>query len=87
MFLSPVTKVFIDEAMIAWRGPLSFTVFNLDQADKFGIKLFELWGSSTAYYALSAVPPLISWTEWSQYIYKQDWYVDNFYISPNCSHT
>ena len=36
----------IDEAMEAWRGPLSFQVYN---RDKFGIKVFELCDSATAH--------------------------------------
>ena len=35
--------------MVAWKGPLSFRVFNPDKPDKFGIKVFELCDSSTAY--------------------------------------
>ena len=35
--------------MVAWRGPLSFRVYNPDKLDKFGIKVLELCDSSTAY--------------------------------------
>ena len=45
----PGERVAIDEAMVAWRGPLSFRVFNPDKPDKFGIKVFELCDSSTVY--------------------------------------
>ena len=45
----PGERVAIDEAMVAWRGPLSFRVFNPDKPDTFGIKVFELCDSSTAY--------------------------------------
>ncbi|KAK3784705.1 hypothetical protein RRG08_032160 [Elysia crispata] len=45
----PGERVAIDEAMVACRGPLSFWVFNPDKPDKFGIKVFELCDSSTAY--------------------------------------
>ncbi|GFN88744.1 PiggyBac transposable element-derived protein 4-like [Plakobranchus ocellatus] len=35
--------------MVAWRGPLSFRVYNPNKPDKFGIKVFELCDSNTAY--------------------------------------
>ncbi|GFR61629.1 PiggyBac transposable element-derived protein 4-like [Elysia marginata] len=35
--------------MVAWRGNLSFRVYNPNKPDKFGIKVFELCDSSTAY--------------------------------------
>ncbi|GFO14718.1 PiggyBac transposable element-derived protein 4-like [Plakobranchus ocellatus] len=46
---SPGKNIAIDEAMVAWRGPLSFRVYNPDKPDKFGIKVFELCDSNTAY--------------------------------------
>ena len=46
---APGDKVAVDEAMVAWRGPLAFRVFNPDKPDKFGIKIFELCDSTTAY--------------------------------------
>ena len=46
---APGKDIAIDEAMVAWRGPLSFRVYNPDKPDKFGIKLFELCDSKTAY--------------------------------------
>ena len=36
----PGERVAIDEAMVAWRGSLSFRVFNPDKPDKFWIKVF-----------------------------------------------
>ena len=45
---APCNKVAVDEAMVAWRGPLAFPVFSPDKPDKFGIKNFELCNSSTA---------------------------------------
>ena len=45
----PGKNIAIDEAMVAWRGPLSFRVYNPDKPDKFGIKVFELCDSATAY--------------------------------------
>ena len=45
---APCNKVAVDEAMVAWRGPLAFPVFSPDKPDKFGIKIFELCNSSTA---------------------------------------
>ncbi|GFO04045.1 PiggyBac transposable element-derived protein 4-like [Plakobranchus ocellatus] len=47
---SPRKNIAIDEAMVAWRGPLSFRVYNPDKPDKFGIKVFELCDSNTAYF-------------------------------------
>ncbi|GFO40802.1 PiggyBac transposable element-derived protein 4-like [Plakobranchus ocellatus] len=46
---SPGKNIAIDEAMVAWRGPLTFRVYNRDKPDKFGIKVFELCDSNTAY--------------------------------------
>ena len=46
---APGKDIAIDEAMVAWRGPLSFRVYNPDKPDKFGIKVFELCDSNTAY--------------------------------------
>ena len=45
----PGKNVAIDEAMVAWRGPLSFRVYNPDKPDKFGMKVFELCDSASAY--------------------------------------
>ncbi|GFO35124.1 PiggyBac transposable element-derived protein 4-like [Plakobranchus ocellatus] len=45
----PGKNIAIDEAMVAWRGPLKFRVYNPDKPDKFGIKVFELCDGATAY--------------------------------------
>ena len=45
----PGKNIAIDEAMVAWRGPLSFRIYNPDKPDRFGIKVFELCDSATAH--------------------------------------
>ncbi|GFO03903.1 PiggyBac transposable element-derived protein 4-like [Plakobranchus ocellatus] len=45
---APGKNIAIDEAMVAWRGPLAFRVFNPDKPDKFWIKVFKLCDSTTA---------------------------------------
>ncbi|GFO24206.1 PiggyBac transposase uribo1 [Plakobranchus ocellatus] len=45
----PGKNIAIDEAMVAWRCPLKFRVYNPDKPDKFGIKVFELCDSATVY--------------------------------------
>ncbi|GFO03109.1 PiggyBac transposable element-derived protein 4 [Plakobranchus ocellatus] len=45
----PGKNIAIDEAIVAWRGPLKFRVYNPDKPDKFCIKVFELCDSATAY--------------------------------------
>ena len=91
----PGKNVAIDEAMVAWRGPLSFRVFNSNKPEKCGIKVFELCDSSTAYCCnlefytgeqessddatLEIVSRLIS-----PYLEcGRTLYVDNFYTSPD----
>ena len=46
---APGRNIAIDEAMVAWRGPLSFRTYNPDKPDKYGMKVFELCDSNTAY--------------------------------------
>ncbi|GFR96316.1 PiggyBac transposable element-derived protein 4-like [Elysia marginata] len=45
----PGARIAIDEAMVTWRGPLAFRVYNPDKPDKFGIKIFQLCDSDTSY--------------------------------------
>ena len=42
----PGARIAIDKAMVAWRGPLAFRVYN---PDKPGMKVFELCDSETSY--------------------------------------
>ena len=46
---TPGRNIAIDEAMVAWRGPLSFSTYNPDKPDKYGMKVFELCDSNTTY--------------------------------------
>ena len=47
----PRENLALDEAMIAWRGNLSFKVYNPDKPDKFGIKMYEVCESESGYCA------------------------------------
>ena len=38
----PGKTIAIDEAMVAWRSPASFRIYNPDKPYKFGIKVLEL---------------------------------------------
>ena len=42
-------NIAIDEAIVAWRGPLSFRTYNPDKPNKYGMKVFDLCDSNTAY--------------------------------------
>ncbi|GFN88742.1 PiggyBac transposable element-derived protein 4-like [Plakobranchus ocellatus] len=46
---APGKNIVIDEAMVAWRGPLAFQVHSPNTSDKYGIKLFELCDGKTGY--------------------------------------
>ena len=46
---TPEKKVAIDEAMIPWRGKLRFKVYVKNKPTKWGIKIYELCESSSAY--------------------------------------
>ena len=46
---TPGPQIAIDEAIIPWRGNLSFKVYNKDKPDKYGIKAYELCDSLTGY--------------------------------------
>jgi len=45
----PFRNISVDEAMIAWKGNLSFRVFNKDKPDKYGIKVYQSCDSSNGY--------------------------------------
>ena len=96
----PGKNVAIDEAMVAWRGPLSFRVYNPDKPDKFGMKVFELCDSASAY--CSNLEFYTGKKEVSSHGATFDvvnrliqpylgcgrtLYVDNYYTSPRLIHT
>ena len=45
----PYENIAVDEATVAWRGNLSFRVFNKDKPDKYGIKIYEACDSKNGY--------------------------------------
>ena len=45
----PDKNLALDEAMIAWRGNLSFKVYNPDKPDEFGVKVYEICDSGNGY--------------------------------------
>ena len=92
----PGKNIAVDEAMIAWRGPLAFRVFNPDKPDKFGIKVFELCDSATGYCcnfefysgkktcsAQGATFDIVDRLTSPYYGCGRTLYVDNYYTSPD----
>ncbi|XP_012938512.1 piggyBac transposable element-derived protein 4, partial [Aplysia californica] len=92
----PGKDIAIDEAMVAWRGNLSFFVYNPDKPDKFGIKVFQLCDGQTGYcsnlefYTGKAAPSAKGATfDVAERLIRpylncgRTLYVDNYYISPD----
>ncbi|XP_069169874.1 piggyBac transposable element-derived protein 4-like [Procambarus clarkii] len=46
---SPLKELCLDEGTMAWRGRLSFKVYNPNKPDKYGVKLYMLAESTTGY--------------------------------------
>ncbi|XP_069176585.1 piggyBac transposable element-derived protein 4-like [Procambarus clarkii] len=46
---SPVKELCLDEGTMAWRGRLSFKVYNPNKPDKYGVKLYMLAESTSGY--------------------------------------
>ena len=46
---TPGENLALDEATIAWRGNLSFRVYNPDKPTRFGIKMYEICDSNNGY--------------------------------------
>ena len=89
---APGKDIAIDEAMVAWRGPLSFRVYNPDKQNKFGFKVFELCDSdcckldfSTGKRKTSPCGATFDVMDGLIAPYldcRRTFYVDNFYTSP-----
>ena len=63
MLYTPEKKIALDEAMCPWRGRLRFKVYIKNKPNKWGIKLYEVCESSSAYvfnFEIYAAEPNVS---------------------------